>query len=270
MKAIFSIIFLFFGMTINAQYKPVVEEGKSWSYLGKTFGREFDMWTHTCTFFMQGDTIIGKKTYKKVWESWTQDFSDMKLSKYAVREHKKKVYVYLYGQRKEYIWFNFNLKEGDTFRTGLFTSTNEEGEKETDPIIIDKVEEVQLPHSQFKTRRYEAYGGLLVYYEGIGTMPWGLHPDCYNPVIGGSYYMLCCHDGEGNQLYGYEPSSDNGSFTILSGLCYFDYSMLEGIKTPTTDADSSSPTIYDIDGRRLPSKPSHGVYIENGKKRMAR
>ena len=28
--------------------------------------------------------------------------------------------------------------------------------------------------------------------------------------------------------------------------------------------------IYDLQGRRLPRKPTHGIYIENGKKRAKR
>ena len=56
--------------------------------------------------------------------------------------------------------------------------------------------------------------------------------------------------------------------TVQFDAWQFSESPLDGIRS--TSISTTHPTaIYDINGRRLKGKPSHGIYIQNGKKHTA-
>ena len=48
------------------------------------------------------------------------------------------------------------------------------------------------------------------------------------------------------------------------------YDIPTGINTPTADAPAADATLYDLQGRRLNERPATGLYIQNGRKHIAK
>ena len=72
--------------------------------------------------------------------------------------------------------------------------------------------------------------------------------------------------------YGGKAIKADGSITYSGGTQNFDTtdtSYTSGISTVSTTETNGDAAIYDLSGRRV-SNPSHGVYIQNGKKVMVK
>ena len=82
-------------------------------------------------FFRWRDTIIGVNAYEEVFWREDGDYENEAPAGYALREEGDRVYVYDYDSQKEYILFDFSLKENDI----LVTDWMEETDTRKNPVF---------------------------------------------------------------------------------------------------------------------------------------
>ena len=108
-NVLLTIALALFGFRAAAQqYRPFVEEGKTWRVASliplnddPTYPVEHEY------YFMKGDTIVAGKTWKKVYHTSSSKFD------FLVREENKRVYYAPYSGREE-LMYDFNVAVGDT------------------------------------------------------------------------------------------------------------------------------------------------------------
>lgn len=270
-KIVLLIVLCTVFLSANAQLRPVIEKGKTWAKFSCSYSLKLDEWTSTWTYLVGGNTVVNHIRYKTIYASSREDLSDAQPYFYA-REDNGKIYLlhqktkYDEEDPKEFLYFDYNAKIGEKMILGYEECDYGYCEAEITAVDTVVLSGSDVPLTRFTVKT--SYLGTLYFYEGIGYEIHGVDPFIFEKIIGGESFLICCHDGEGTQLYGFR--CDSGKYLPVSGRCYFDASMLEDISTPTAEPVDSVKRIYNIDGRKLPSRPERGVYIENGKKRMAR
>jgi len=245
-----------FQLSAQEDYRPFVEEGKTWNYIIYTNGQE----SFPARLVIEGDTTIENVEYKKVMHysdvHWTDEMSKDFL--YAViREKDKKVYFrYIYyvdvynclEPSNEAVIYDFGLNVGDIFvedfsgnpfywATKLKLESIEE--KDGKRIFNFSTNNNQEPIRQWM----EGVGGC----KGIGLEERFDNPTCidctlYFPTLVSCTLgdeVLCRFDKDGNVVLG-----------------------VDEIKT----IDGKDGAIYDLQGRRLNAEPERGLYIKDGKK----
>ena len=214
-------------------YKSFLEDGKVWTYhyYNDFTGKEFYK-----SLTVKGDTLIGDKSYKRIVDVATGNFE------YAMREEEKKVFC-VYPNNAETLLYDFGLNVGDSF----YSSDNPNPSTQATVVAVDtivvgnrafRVLDVRLNGDDYWTNWW---------VEGIGGMDY---LSVNFPMVGNFYYFSSC------QL--------NGE----SLLTYKDVCTV-GIHNQTLIRGNGS-VINDLQGRRLNGKPSKGVYIESGKKRVVK
>ena len=165
----------------------------------------------------------------------------------ALFEENKKVYCFFPYKEESSIeepalLYDFDCKVGDTLKIGnvdLITLSID-----TIVGIICKGERYD-----FQVQRYEEDMGEPFV---IGTMSWvkgvGATLDFFNRLpLPGNYNSLVACEVNGEVIYQSATS-------------------IQGIKSNTLNSDGA---IFDLQGRRLKTAPTRGIYIQNSKKRIS-
>lgn len=269
MKRLFIFLFLiafFFQMNAQNNYRPFVEEGKTWNYIIYTNKTKYDEETgkkiyveFPARLIMKGDTIVDGTEYKKViheseedWLDWEEEESKNLYA--VVREEGKKVYLryfYDYGSppSREVLIYDFGLNIGDSFAedfhgTGydLFSTKlklESIEEKDGKRIFFFSTNDSYNPKRQWMEGAGGRYGlGLEEVFENPTCIDCTLYfPTLVSCALGDE--VLCSFDKEGNVVLG-----------------------VEEVKADV----NKDKFVYDLQGRRLNAEPERGVYIKNGKK----
>ena len=278
MKTKFILVCLFFStcMALHAQssqleYRPFAEDGKVWeSQVGlimeNVYGNRID-----------GDTLIGGKTWKKVYNYvFMPDFD---ISYYAaIRDEGKKVYAIAKGSNRPRLLYDFGLKEGDIVMCGVegnaFSCLLDRDEKVdtlqgfpfASFLRVERIDTIMargLHHRRFTLTLLDAYrehflkgrGEVIdnvVWVEGIGSGAGPFSPWLPLPPMD-SFLQLC----EVNRtcIFGYPD--------------FYDAKEVDSIFAPCPVIKESNKN-YDLQGRRLSGKPGKGVYVRYGKKRVVK
>ena len=257
------LILIAFCFQLSAQdnYRPFVEEGKSWKYYIEATkswwdGKEahWDTKYEHATLTIEGDTIVDGKEYKKViYSSDNTLFYETDFIYGIIREENKKVFMRFFFDwyydpefplSEEVLMYDFDLNVGDKFveeSVNFSTTLTLQSIEENDGKRIYKFSTNKdwIPVMQW----VEGAGG----FHGLGIeqrIPELTCIDCtrytflsLSCTLGDE--ILCSFDEDGNVVLG-----------------------VEEIKT-NSGKDGS---IYDLQGRRLNAEPERGLYIKNGKK----
>jgi hypothetical protein len=269
MKNVLLIIALaLFGFRAAAQqYRPFVEEGKTWR-VASISPRNDDL-TYPVDheyYFMKGDTIVAGKTWKKVYHTSSSKFD------FLVREENKRVYYAPYPGREE-LMYDFNVAVGDTvayrdireFYNGDATEDYEKYCRNWDSIAVETIDEV-------KDKAGHAYRCYGLYRKWT----YNYHdPEDYNKEVQVGEAWDTWVECLGNPFNPFKHDISNptwilGSWTNVLEECSVGDEILyhrdlNSITAPKLDATDKAP-IYDLSGRRLQAIPQRGVYIVNGKK----
>ena len=256
-----------FGFRAAAQqYRPFVEEGKTWR-VASISPRNDDL-TYPVDheyYFMKGDTIVAGKTWKKVYHTSSSKFD------FLVREENKRVYYAPYPGREE-LMYDFNVAVGDTvayrdireFYNGDTAENYEKYCRNWDSIAVETIDEV-------KDKAGHAYRCYGLYRKWTYNY---YNPDEYNTEVQvgeARDIWIECLGSTGNAFqHAITTTWLIGSRQHVLEECSVGDEILyhhdlSGITAPKLDATDKA-AIYDLSGRRLQAIPQRGVYIVNGKK----
>lgn len=166
------------------------------------------------TYSLEGDTLINDRQYRQI--RYTHEY-EHKINAYrgAIRQSKDRQQVYYipWGSNKEYLLYDFNVKQGDTVYAydGFNDISCEEmvepdSDKSITPAwIVMKVQTMDgRKHISVQNKEY---GGTIEWIEGIGThyILWPVGRTCYATGMEVQFqHTLCATDSEGNILYSYD------------------------------------------------------------------
>ncbi|MBQ6161509.1 MAG: hypothetical protein IJK21_02535 [Prevotella sp.] len=253
-RILFIIIALALKSCLYAQddYRPFVEEGKTWNYIIYTNGQE----SFPARLVIKGDTIVDGTEYKKViheseeyWLDWDEEETKDLFA--VVREEGKKIYLryfYKYGSppSREILIYDFGLKIGDIFFEDFYGYVDEWSTK----LKLESIDEKDgmrifvFSINNNSTRQWvEGVGGRY----GLGLEEVFSQPTCIDCI---HYFPTLVSCSLGDEV-----------------LCRFDDdgNVVLGVEEVRTDVNKDK-SVYDLQGRRLSAEPSHGIYIKDGKK----
>ena len=249
------------------EYIPFVEEGKVWycgyNHPGVTFhatAEDPSAKGIDCIFTMQGDTVINGKTYKKVYCQFKEYYGDENQHYYcAVREENYRVYIVEEDATEEQQIYDFS----DWGETIIFTHNDIKYGRDGGIRRVKFLPgQVEFTIARFREEELNFSYGPSMWIVAVGA-PYSSNPfskdnlDLYYRDVEpkfGKYIDVrtCMKDGE--YIYMDDWRSSHGSpITSIDDI------------SPVDNSPIDSP-LYDLQGRRLTSQPSKGVFIKNGKK----
>ena len=211
---------------------------------------------------LMGDTIVGGLTYLKYY---VENDYDEYVYTGCFREEEKKVFFVGRDETEEKELYDFNLKEGDVFQ-GSYT-------------LKEDYQITGYRRDPNRVMGFESSWGWPIrnyWIQGVGSIHTLPHQPFYmddktSPRI---LHVLSVYF---NPHYMIGPVKPTGSYYV------FEYPKdLDGLKTDYLEyrlgtwANILSPfkeqddRLFDLSGRQLPQKPTKGIYIQGGKKRIAK
>ena len=254
------------------EFDEILQDGREWHILETTYQDWPKELYYTC--IMNGDTIINSKIWKKVYShlSYTGFDSDIlgiirkREPCAAFRLEDGKLYSLSYilgtmpGLRDEIIQMDFNSQVGDTLHLGFVNQISA-----ITPVfsflVTDVTDAVLDKFTDDKTRRCWSLNRINnitppdsvrdndIYIEGIGSIYRGImtNVERTNKRQHKSILVECLQNGE--IVYLADETAVHDKYSI-----------------PSTIRNE----IYDLTGRHLTVPPSHGIYIQNGRKFVVR
>lgn len=218
-------------------YHPlVVRGGKKWTYRHNTFENVYDYY-----YILEGDTVIAGKNCQKMYSENKGNQGEIRYEG-ALYEYISKVYCFYPEEDEAEVLYDFDCLVGDTLTV-----------RDVDLVTqaIDTVVVVGMSRKRydFQAQMSEEDGepfvmGIVSWLEGIGAMK-----DFFNMLpLDGNYNSLVACEVNGVTIY-QSPTA------------------IQGVRPYKPKADGA---IYDLQGRRLSSPPRKGIYIQNGKKMIAK
>lgn len=187
MKKTIVILFIFLTFTTFAQ--QLVEENKTWSIAEFSTDSYPIEELSSCFVIKTGrDTIINNKTFLSLLISYDSMQSNLVSYGKFLRQENNIVYCYNSEISEEYILYDFNLSENDSFKIKgieLF-------------IKLDSIRSI----NDFKHYFFSNNNKHTIWVEGIGCLD-GLIKNSGNIFysLGGYSKLLCCESADGVLIY---------------------------------------------------------------------
>ena len=251
---IFSILGLLLSVctaSIKAQYFPT---GMTWEEIIVVPFMEpeaFDVWLYE----IDTDTLVGNVAYKKVMRN--KEFSGI-----CIREDGDKVWLLTKDYPTEILLYNFDWDTNCEIVTEYLKAQNNGGyELRRDTIHVGDCPSVIINGKNYQYFREDFTRSLI---RGIGKVTELNRYPCFlgyreGLAIRPGLEFLKVHWIQRNGVEIYR-SEDPKEWTV---------DVPTGIDSDKSINNPPSPT-YDLQGRPLTGKPSKGVYIEDGKKRVVK
>ena len=289
---IISLFFLNLAISAQVEYRPFVEEGKTWE---TTIS---EIMEDCYGSFIEGDTLIGGETWKKVHNYI--GFKEFGGTYYAaVREEGKKVYAIAKGSEKPRLLYDFGLEVGSTVRCGVegnaFGCLLDGGEKPDELmgfqfvhyLRLEQIDTIEAGGSQRRrftftllTSYHEPYMyihgeeeegilGNVVWVEGVGSgagpfSPWLPLPprDLYVRVSCTLGNAFICNSSCFYQNCGTNPSGGSNSQSVE---CFpKGTSWKEVMAEPDEPMDTTHCVLYEIGDETIASGETYRKVLRNG------
>jgi len=191
MKAKYILLLFAQWFSIASFSQILVRENVIWSSVIFEGPESLPFYTHHTKF--EGDTMIQSVTYKKIYRSNNEMATNWSLWCEFIREKDGKVFVYNGGLGNEYLYYDFNLSEGDSFYIYW------QHPPEDDPFIVDSIRAKEIHGKSYK-HWYLSWGGHQeVWIEKIGSLYDVLLS--IGSFMSGGYYELLCVSENGELIY---------------------------------------------------------------------
>lgn len=223
-------------------YEPFIVEGKVWHYefVSAVGGNEK---AYTYKMYFSGDTIIDGKGCKFLIEE--RPNSPLYVTG-ACYEEDGRVWMLSSlssNTPKPRLLFDFRCNEGDTL-TNLRCWSDDSF----------KVSSVDATFSFGRARKLVSFTSVMhpqkstgYWLEGVGSRYEMF--DVWPSFAASVKFLYCELDGE-----------------VIADQSSFGDAALETSVKQTEKGENKTPSIHDLQGRRLASPPVHGVYVHNGRK----
>lgn len=227
-------------------YRPLLEDGKIWKYSYHSMAGQYMK-----SLTIGGDTIIRNQTYKKIIDMASQRVE------MSLREEGERVYCCYPGQDVEIVLYDFSKNAGDIIskeerygetliRKVMSTETIMNGTNSFRGMVI---REYFVPNGTPEERlsEYDYEEGWWI--EGIGS-----YNDLGSPIsYSGNYYSFYeCRIGD----------------NILGQKELFGF--VTDIQSPSSSKKvCDNDVVFDLNGH-IVQLPQKGIYIQNGKKKLAK
>ena len=236
-------------MRTQDDYRAIVEEGKVWT-VGVWGEGNFDRQKDFC---LAGDTLVGGKNYKKlICTTYERGHQGAETRLCALlREENRQVWgIVPESTSKEQLLYDFNCLSGDTITVASLDDT------------------------------YSHLATLRTTIQYVGNTENGLKKFLlYDPGLQDSYQEWLVGIGAlGNPLQNFRTRDDVPQEILVScrvgeSLLYYDdfeasrlvRDIHRGDGISSIEFLESTPSLYDLSGRRLSTRPTKGLYIEDGK-----
>ena len=231
-KLVLLLALLPFVSFAQSDYRPLVEKGKKWTYHHETDQNVWDYY-----YILEGDTVVAGKDCLKM-SSEDKDNSGVVVYEGALYEENKKVYCFYPNKNEASLLYDFDCEAGDTMVVK---------EISTDTIATEVKRYIFEPYLiSDDGEKLNVLLGNASWIEGVGA-----EKDFFDMLpMAGNYNSLVSCEVNGEILFKLPPLPPSGI-------------------NPVERDFMSDGVIYDLQGRRLRFIPKRGVYIQNGKKRIA-
>ncbi|MBR1712442.1 MAG: hypothetical protein IJ722_03470 [Alloprevotella sp.] len=244
-----------------APARPFVEEGKTWRVAWVAFvAPERTQYTD---YRMQGDSVIGGVVWKRIVR--LPDGQPVRL----VREETSRIYAYSEEEGGSKLLADFGLEMGGT--ATLWVRGEDGAEHEQEATVAERgVVTDDCGHGFLIIRlltaaddRYgtDPDGGTVTvsWIAGVGN-PYDLFLNDV-AITSSSHYYWVCECRVGDELVYQRIPTELGEFYLP---------LVSGIQTQIATGNSCPAALHDLQGRRLSSAPHRGIYLQGGRKMMAK
>lgn len=245
---------------------PMLQDGKKWVTIDRT---------HTYTHYIEGDTIIGDQTWKKVYANY---YDQPEFSYYAaIREEGDKVYGIATGNEEQRLLYDFGLNVGDELMwkeeflpdgmAKFYYLVNREDYHSVDVAAHRvTVEEIDTIH----VHGYELRRLILMSNYGLKTLST-------TPIFKYPYFVWIEGIGcEGGLFVSGRKVTDYCElYCMMNETVIFEYDdfhvpgISDGIQG-VIPACHNENAIYDLAGRAIQQTQQKGIYIRNRRKYIAK
>lgn len=275
MKLMFAWFLGVLSMSATAQetpenYRPMAQDGNKWeTQVGIIME---GIYTH----YIDGDTVIGGKIWKKVYNT----FWDSTPSYYsAIRDEGRKVYAIAKGSTKPRLLYDFSMKKGDKVVCGMedtaFQCLIDKGEQpdtlygfpQSFYLSLERIDTIEVSGVNYRRFTFKLLDSLqafimytkngelnymddIVWIEGIGSCHGPFSP-WFSPLPQGATFLKY-KNNKGINFHDFFMSPRTNAIR--------DSKHLNGIGQATTNNS------FDLQGRPLAEEPARGVYIKDGRK----
>lgn len=185
MKTIKLITVLISLLGFNARSQNFIDTTKVWTVAEYITDGSHNT-KYTISYSFNGDTLIDEQTYTKMFSFKN---NEIKFHSLWREDDQGKVY-FTRGTTKDYVLYDFQLKEGDTLNV------------HEDEMIVDSIRMKKFGEYD-KKFIYSHYEGItdhvILWIEGVGSLNAPHISDDYF-LVGGSYALICYHEGD-NLIY---------------------------------------------------------------------
>lgn len=223
----------------QSEFKTILKDGRSWK-VRYVYNDGVRWYVDTVKYTITGEKQLVGKTWKMIERSdWQEE------TMYA-REEGGKMYTLL-AEQYEQLMLDMNLKTGDTLYENY----------------VAVADTIQVNGTDYKRiRQQDSYSGRIfdsAWVEGIGQSEYRFV--MYPLITTWEYYhMLACYD---NDVCIFEMKDFGVSDTEVEEI-------LTGIHSTYLDKVAISDRIYDLNGNIVTTPTPRSIYIQNGKKFIAK
>ena len=231
-------------------YHAMLKEGKMWQVkyhdvIELEDGVEFPV--YEVNFVLHGDTLINGQAYFKMYRNSERGTQ----LEGCFREEGRKVYRHVEALDSPVLWMDFSVAAGDKedcyWQGGEFVCN-----------LVDTISVNGHFFRRFSFSGTHAFSGMT-WVEGVGGEWSPVEPFGHQLNDGKKYELIACYeDGEcifRSDDFKAKSYSDNN----IAGLSESRVVMPEKVSA-----------LFDLQGRRLTSQPRRGLYIQDGKKMVAK
>ena len=216
----------FYNGKIVKDYRPIVEQGKKWTYHHDIYQDAYDYY-----YRLEGDTVVTGKDCLKMY-SENKDNTGAIAYEGALYEENKKVYCFYSGKEEAELLYDFGCETGETLSI------------KSHDLIVQSIEDFEIGGKNNKCFTLQVQA-LIDEDHGesvLGTISWvegvGATLDFFNmmPLYGNYNHLKACEV--------------NGEVV---------YNATTGIRAVNKDPKTNRAT-YNLQGRQLPA-PTKGINI---------
>lgn len=222
---------------------PFVQDGKVWVYYVSNFIYEWEE-----SYRLEGDTVIGSRNCLKLYYT-CQVYGQEHVYKGAMlNKSNGNVYFIAPDSTTPVLMYDFTSLPGTIIDVGPF-------ELRINAKKYAKYHEEYLKVIDYCPLERERFEGQWI--DGVGIIICG---NLTTLVDGyGTWY-----DGGERQL---KSCTVNDEVVFEWNDFHTSSQIITGISNPSVLPSNKKNSIFDLQGRKLQSKPSRGIYIEDGKKK---